>query len=137
MRLPTTEEAMIYLMVMASASDRDMSDAELGRIGDVVGLWPVFEDFNPQEIIPVAQECQAIVQGADGLDEVLALAQGVIPKRLRDTAYAAAFEVAAADQEMRIEEARMLQRIADALGVDADMVRAIEIAAKARGKTLT
>lgn len=137
MPLPTPEEALIYLMVMSSASDRDMSDPELGSIGEVVRSWPVFQDFDPERIIAVAQECQQIVQETHGLDEVLALANGVIPKRLRDTAYAAAFEVAAADLEMRIEEARILQRIADALGLDGDTVNAIEVAAKARAKTLT
>lgn len=137
MPLPTPEEAMIYFMVMSSASDRDMSDPELGRIGEVVRTWPVFQDFDRDRLIEVAQECQVIVQGPDGLDEVLALAQGVIPKRLHDTAYAAAFEVAAADLEMRMEEARILQRIADALGIDDDLVNAIEVAAKARAKTLT
>jgi hypothetical protein len=33
---PTVHEALIYLMVVASASDRDMSDPELGLIGKVV-----------------------------------------------------------------------------------------------------
>ncbi len=136
MPLPTPEEALIYLMVVSSASDRDMSDPELGRIGEVVRNWPV-QDFDRGRLIEVAQECQMIVQGHDGLDEVLALANGVIPQRLRDTAYAAAYEVAAADLEMRMEEARILQRIADALGIDEDVVSAIEIAGKARAKMLT
>lgn len=137
MPLPTPEEALIYLMVVSSAADRDMSDPELGRIGEVVRAWPVFQDFDRSRLIEVAQECQVIVQSRDGLDEVLALAQGVLPQRLRDTAYAAAYEVAAADLEMRMEEARILQRIADALGIDEEVVSAIEIAGKARAKTLT
>ncbi len=137
MPLPTPEEALIYLMVVSSAADRDMSDLELGRIGDVVRSWPIFADFDRNRLIEIAQECQMIVQGLEGLDEVLALARGVIPQRLCDTAYAAAFEVATADLEMRMEEARILQRIADALGVDDDLVHAIEIAAKARHKSLT
>jgi tellurite resistance protein len=137
MPLPTPEEALIYLMVVSSAADRDMSDLELGRIGDVVRSWPIFADFDRNRLIEIAQECQMIVQGPEGLDEVLALARGVIPQRLCDTAYAAAFEVATADLEMRMEEARILQRIADALGVDDDLVHAIEIAAKARHKSLT
>ncbi|TIM60124.1 MAG: Tellurite resistance protein TerB, partial [Mesorhizobium sp.] len=39
-------EALIHLMVITSASDRDMTDVELARIGDVVRSWPVFEDFD-------------------------------------------------------------------------------------------
>jgi tellurite resistance protein len=134
---PTTHEALIYLMVVASASDRDMSDPELGRIGEVVRSWPVFEDFDTDRLIEVAQECQLIVQGENGLDEVLALARHVIPKRLHDTAYAAAFEVAAADLEMRMEEARILQRLGEALGIDENTMNALEIAGKARCRTLT
>jgi hypothetical protein len=80
----------------------------------------------------VAQDCQLIVQADNGLDEVLALARGVIPKRLQDTAYAAAFEVAAVDLEMRIEEARILQRLGEALDIDEDTINAIQIAGKAR-----
>ncbi|TGR90010.1 Tellurite resistance protein TerB, partial [bacterium M00.F.Ca.ET.191.01.1.1] len=33
MPLLTTHEALIYLMVITSASDRDMTDVELARIG--------------------------------------------------------------------------------------------------------
>src|SRR5437762_2774463 len=36
MPLPTPHEGLIYLMVITSASDRDMTDVELARIGDVV-----------------------------------------------------------------------------------------------------
>lgn len=134
---PTPHEALIYLMVVASASDRDMSDLELGSIGKVVKTWPVFEDFHASSLIDVAQDCQLILQGENGFDEVLALARGVLPTRLHDTAYAAAFEVAAADLEMRMEEARVLQRIGAALDIDDDTMTAIEIAGKARVRTLT
>lgn len=134
---PTTHEALIYLMVIASASDRDMSDPELGRIGQVVRTWPVFEDFDSERLIEVAQDCQLIVQGENGLDEVLVLAKAALPKRLHDTAYAAAFEVAAADLEMRMEEARVLQRVGDVLDIDDDTINAIELAGKARHRTLT
>ena len=36
MAKPTAHEALIYLMVVTSASDRDMTDVELARIGEVV-----------------------------------------------------------------------------------------------------
>lgn len=134
---PTVHEALIYLMVVCSASDRDMSDPELGLIGKVVRAWPIFEDFDMDQLIDVAKECQSIVQGENGLDEVFALARGVIPKRLHDTAYAAAFEVAAVDLEMRMEEARLLQRLGDALDIDEDTRHSIEVAGKARHRTLT
>ena len=107
---PHVHEALIYLMVVTSASDRDMSDPELGLIGEVVRSWPIFEDFDSDRLIEVAQDCQLLLHEKDGLEGVLARAR-LIPERLHDTAYAAAFEVTAVDLEMRMEEARILQRL--------------------------
>ncbi|MCP9229324.1 tellurite resistance TerB family protein [Mesorhizobium sp. LMG 17147] len=130
-------EAMIYLMVITSASDRDMTDIELARIGDVVRSWPVFEDFNQERLVDVAQACQEMLQEKDGLEGVLARVAKALPERLRDTAYAAAFEVAAVDLEMRLEEVRVLQLVRRELDLDALTVAAIARAAKARLRTLT
>ncbi|UDL92262.1 tellurite resistance TerB family protein [Mesorhizobium sp. PAMC28654] len=133
----TPHEALIYLMVITSASDRDMTDVELSRIGDVVRSWPVFEDFNHDRLIGVAQACQKALHEKDGLEGVLALVADILPERLRDTAYAAAFEVAAVDLEMRMEEVRVLQLIRRQLDIDTLTVAAIGRAAKARLRTLT
>ncbi|MER9799262.1 tellurite resistance TerB family protein [Mesorhizobium sp. M0142] len=130
-------EAMIYLMVITSASDRDMTDVELARIGDVVRSWPVFEDFNQERLVEVAQACQKMLQEKDGLEGVLARVAEALPDRLRDTAYAAAFEVAAVDLEMRLEEVRVLQLVRRELDLDALTVAAIARAAKARLRMLT
>ena len=134
---PTPHEALIYLMVITSASDRDMTDVELARIGDVVRSWPVFEDFKQDRLVSVAQACQKLLHEKDGLEGVLAQIAGALPERLRDTAYAAAFEVAAVDLEMRMEEVRVLQLIRRQLDLDTLTVAAIARAAKARLRTLT
>jgi hypothetical protein len=133
----TPHEALIHLMVITSASDRDMTDVELGRIGDVVRSWPVFVDFNRDRLVQVAQACQKALHEKDGLEGVLARVAEALPERLRDTAYAAAFEVAAVDLEMRLEEIRVLQLIRLKLDLDTLTVAAIARAAKARLRTLT
>ncbi|AZO71841.1 MAG: Tellurite resistance protein TerB [Mesorhizobium sp.] len=133
----TPHEALIYLMVITSASDRDMTDVELARIGDVVRSWPVFVDFNQDRLVAVSQECQKALNDRDGLEGVLAHVAAALPERLRDTAYAAAFEVAAVDLEMRMEEVRVLQLIRLKLDLDTLTVAAIARAAKARLRTLT
>ncbi|RWD65866.1 MULTISPECIES: tellurite resistance TerB family protein [unclassified Mesorhizobium] len=133
----TPHEALIYLMVITSASDRDMTDVELARIGDVVRSWPVFVDFNQDRLVAVSQECQKALHDRDGLEGVLAHVAAALPERLRDTAYAAAFEVAAVDLEMRMEEVRVLQLIRLKLDLDTLTVAAIARAAKARLRTLT
>ena len=137
MPLPSTHEALIYLMVITSASDRDMTDIELARIGDVVRSWPVFEDFKQDRLIAIAQDCQKMLHEKDGLEGVLERVGEALPERLRDTAYAAAFEVAAVDLEMRMEELRVLQLIRRELDLDTLTVAAIARGAKARLRTLT
>lgn len=134
---PGAHEALIYIMVVMSASDRDMTDTELARIGDVVRTWPVFQDFDEERLPSVAQDCQKLLQKPDGLDRVLQIAREKLPPRLHDTAYALAFEVAAADLEMRLEELRVLQLLRVNLSIDPSTIAAIERAAKARHRTLT
>ncbi|WP_269931064.1 tellurite resistance TerB family protein [Aminobacter sp. HY435] len=137
MALPNAHEALIYLMVVTSAADRDMTNVELARIGEVVRSWPVFMDFDEKRLIAVAQDCQETLHSDNGLDEILDTARRVIPERLHETAYAAAFEVASVDLEMRMEELRVLQLLRKHLSVDALTVAAIERATKARHRTLT
>jgi tellurite resistance protein len=137
MALPTAHEALIYLMVVTSASDRDMTDAELARIGNVVRGWPIFEGFDDGKLIEIAQDCQQMLHEEGGLQGVLSVARKAIPEHLHDTAYALAFEVATADLEMRMEEVRVLQLLREHLAVDAATIAAIERATKARHRTLT
>lgn len=134
---PTAHEALIYLMVITSASDRDMTDVELKRIGDVVRTWPAFIDFDEGDIVSVARDCQTLLHEEAGMAGVMALAARVIPTHLHDTAYAAAVEVATVDLEMRMEEIRILQLLQRHLEIDDETVESIERACKARHRMLT
>ncbi|MCT9000063.1 tellurite resistance TerB family protein [Chelativorans intermedius] len=133
---PSPQEALIYLMVIMSAADRDMTDAELGSIGSVVRRLPVFRDFDDNRIIDVARQCQQILQEEDGMERVLTTVRDVVPERLHDTAYALAVEVAAADLHVEPEEKRMLQIVRRHLKVEPLVAAAIERAARARHRTL-
>ena len=42
--------ALIYTMVIVSAADSELPDAELRIIGDIVGDLPVFRDFDQAEL---------------------------------------------------------------------------------------
>lgn len=137
MHRPNPHEALIYLMVVISASDREMTDAELSRMGDIVRTWPVFYDFPPEKLLKAAQDCQKLLLQPDGLDQVLAAVASVVPERLHETAYALAVEIAAVDLEMRLEELRVLQLLRKRLLLDPAVIAAIERAAKARSRLLT
>ena len=71
MKQPTAQEALIYVMVMVSASDRDMVDPELSRIGFIVSNLPAFEDFPVTRTLDVARQCQEWLQRENGFQEIL------------------------------------------------------------------
>lgn len=133
---PTIQEAMIHLMVIMSASDREMRDEELARIGAIVRTLPIFHGFEQARTLAVAQQCQRLLQQEAGLAGILAAAREVLPQELRETAYALAVDVAAADLAVGSEETRMLDIIRERFEIDALAVAAIERAAGIRHRTL-
>ncbi|NRG19639.1 tellurite resistance TerB family protein [Rhizobiales bacterium] len=128
-------DALIYVMVITSAADSAMTDRELSSMGQVVRTLPVFNGFDENRIIPVAQECGDRLQAANGMNDVLDLIVASLPERMRDTAYAVAVEIAAADLNVQQEELRLLQILRDRLGLDKLTVAAIERSAQARFRT--
>lgn len=127
--------ALIYTMMMVSASDRNMSDAELGSIGDMVLHLPVFDGFDRKRLTKVGADFAKLLQQEDGLDDALSLIRKALPKKLRETAYALACEVAAADGKASQEELRLLELIRNHLDIDRLTAAAIETGARVRHRT--
>lgn len=130
------QEALIYVMVIVSASDNEMTDKELATIGDMLKMLPVFAGYDAGRLIPAAQRCGDILQEDNGLSLVLELVGDVLPAKLYDTAYALAVEVAAADLHVEREELRVLQLLRDRFNLDKLTVAAIERGAIARHRTV-
>ena len=126
------EQALIYVMVTMSAVDRTMSDRELKTIGKLVQDLPAFRGFDPERLVSVAEECGEILQEDGGLDAVFGLVRDALTPELRETAYALAVEIAAADLALRQEEARLLELLRDALDLEKLIAAAIERGARAR-----
>ncbi|WP_207455204.1 tellurite resistance TerB family protein [Azospirillum sp. SYSU D00513] len=124
--------ALIYVMVLVSASDADMTDLELETIGENVRYLPIFRDFDSTRLVEVARECTRILADSDGLDSVLQIVRDALPQRLYETAYAVACDIAAADKSASQEEIRMLEIIRHKLGIDRLSAAAIERGARAR-----
>lgn len=129
------QEALIYVMVTMSAVDRSMDDAELQKIGQMVETLPVFEDFDSEKLVAVSQTCGDRISAENGLEDTLDLIRESLPERLRETAYAMAVEVAAADLHVEQEELRFLQLLRDRLDLDKLAIAAIERGARARYQT--
>ena len=130
------EAALIYAMVLISASDSQMSDEELIVMGDIVKSLPAFKNFDNNNLVSVAQSCGDIMSEDDGLSTVLKLIADTLPEHLRETAYAVAVEVAVADGTLRQEELRVLELLRHQLPVDRLEAAAIERGAKARHQTI-
>lgn len=128
--------ALIYTMVLMAAADRDMSDAEMSSIGDMVGHLPVFRDYDRAKIAKTAASCVDLLSGTDGLDAVLKKISESLPEKLREMAYALACDVAAADSQMTAEEARLLDLIRFELKIGKLVAAAIERGARARHLTV-
>jgi len=132
MAATTPHEALIHIMVTMAAADREMTDRELSKIGSIIKTLPVFDGYDQSHVIAAAKHCSQILQDADGLDRILSKAYEVLPKKLHETAYALAVEVAAADLHVEQEELRLLQLIRDRFNLDRLTCAAIERGARAR-----
>ena len=128
--------ALIYVMVTISAVDRTMTDPELARIGEIVSNLPLFADFDQEQLVKTAEACGEVLSADGGLEQVLRLVHGGLPKKLRETAYAVALEVAAADHEVKPEEVRFLELLSDALELDTLTTAALERGIRARNTML-
>ena len=124
--------ALIYVMVLVSAADSNMTNAEMRSIGEEVQYLPIFRDFDRERLPKVASSCVDILNEENGLDQILSLIEVALPPQLRETAYALACDVAAADGRTRDEVLRMMEIIRDRLTVEPLVAVAIERAARAR-----
>ena len=128
--------ALIYVMVLAAAVDRRMSDSELKMIGEITATLPVFADFDRNDLVKVAQDCAAVLDQDKGAEAVLDLVQDALPAHLRETAYALACDVVASGRRIGDTEARFLDIVRRRLGVGRLAGAAIERGARARFMTL-
>jgi tellurite resistance protein len=124
--------ALIYVMVVVSAADGNMSEGELRTIGDIVRTLPAFRGFDQNRLLTVSQECAAILEEHDGLDAVLGLIRDAVLEKLRETAYWLALEVALTDTQVMLEEIRIVELLRRCLGIDRLTAAALDRAAEAR-----
>jgi tellurite resistance protein len=135
LRTVSHHAALIYTMVLVSASDRRMPDSELRKIGEIIRGLPVFEGYNKDLLTETAKSCAELLDDEDGLEKAFQLIESALPPRLHETAYALACDIAAADQEVPEEEARMLEMIRHRLKIDRLIAAGIERGARARYST--
>ena len=128
--------ALIYLMVMMSAADRNMTDSELSAIGEIVQYLPVFQDFNRALLPKIAEDCAVLMDQEGGFENLISQIKTALPEKLRETAYALTCDIALADSFLCPEEVRLMEIIRERLEIDPLAAAAIERASRARHMTL-
>ena len=69
MQRPIDEHtALIFTMVLISAAEGEMTDAELDMIGRQVRYLPVFRGFDHQRLTEVGRDCADLLRDEDGLE---------------------------------------------------------------------
>ncbi len=128
----TAQEALIHIMVTASAADSKLKDIELTMIRDFCTSLPVFEGFNIDTLDAISSRTVKLLGDGNGIDEILEIAKTELPKRLHETAYALAVEIAAVDISAGQEELQFLELLGDTLDLDRLGMAAIEHSARVR-----
>ena len=124
--------ALIFTMVLVSAAEGEMTDAEIDTIGRQVRYLPVFRDFDHQRLTDVGRDCAELLRDENGLDVACDMIAEALPQPLRETAYALACDVAAADGSLASAELEVLGLLRRRLNVDRLVAAAIERATYAR-----
>jgi tellurite resistance protein len=123
--------ALIYTMVLVAAVDREMSDAEMRVIGDIVNHLPSFQGYDGKRLTQDLRDCAARLAADAGLEETLKAIRKALPAKLRETAYAIACDVAAAGTTGQ-EVMRLLELLRHRLGIERLIAAGIERGAQAR-----
>lgn len=132
MSLTDPRDALVLTMVLASAADGDMTDAEMARIDMQLNYLPAFDGWGADRFDSVIKECLGFFDQADGLTAALAHIRDVLPDHLRETAYAVACDMVAADGKASQEELRVLELMRHALDIGRLHASAIEYGTRVR-----
>lgn len=125
-------EALICTMVLVAAADGGMTDREIGVMTALVQTLPAFKDFSAEELGVATEAAVALLNEEDGLRHAARLIRAALGPRLRETAYALACEVVAADEVAGQESLEMLSFVGTELHLDRLVTSAIERGVRAR-----
>lgn len=124
--------ALIYTMVLVSAAEEQITDAEVEMMTRLVRTLPVFRNFDTNLIQNLGRECAELLRQDEGLEIATGMIAEALPASLRETAYALACDVAAADGSASQAELNLLDMLRYKLGLDPLVSAAIERGARAR-----
>lgn len=126
------QEALVCTMVLVGAADGGMTDREIGVMSGQVQTLPMFHDFSTERLEAATDAAVALLGEEDGLNHAATLIRDALEPRLRETAYALACEVVAADLTAGQQSLEMLEFVRSELRLDPLVAAAIERGVRAR-----
>lgn len=126
------EEALICTMVLVAAADGAITDREIGVMSGLVQTLPAFHDFSSEQLDSATEAAISLLGEDEGLAHAGQLVRDALEPRLRETAYALACEVVAADRGGSQAVLRMLELVMQELRLDPLVAAAVERGARAR-----
>ena len=126
------QEALICTMVLVAAADGGMTDREIGVMAGQVQTLPIFHDFSSERLSAAADAAVNLLREEEGLSHAGRLIRQALNPRLRETAYALACEVVAADPVAGQQSLEMLEFVMNELHLDPLVAAAIERGVRAR-----
>src|SRR3954463_14833369 len=92
------QEALVCTMVLVAAADGAITDREIGVMSGLVQTLPAFHDFSSERLESAMEAVVGLLGEEEGLSHAGQLIRDALEPRLRETAYALACEVGAADK---------------------------------------
>lgn len=132
----SAQDALVAVMVGASAADENMTTNELLSIARMIDSLPVFAGYDRDRLRTVSQTVFDLLTEEDGLDALFGLVRDALPPALHETAYALACDVAAADGHAFQAELQFLLEVRHELRIDRLHAAAIERGSSARHRRL-
>lgn len=126
------QEALVCTMVLVAATGGGITDREIGVMAGLVQTLPVFHDFSSTRLDAATEAAITLLREEEGLSHAGRLIREALEPRLRETAYALACDVVAADRFAEQDSLRMLEFVKAELRLDPLVAAAIERGARAR-----
>lgn len=128
----TAEEALVCTMVLVAAADGAITDREIGVMSGIVQTLPAFFEFSSEDLDNATEAAITLLGEDEGLSHAGQLLRDALEPRLRETAYALACDIVAAEKGASQPVLRMLELVNSELRLDPLVAAAIERAARAR-----
>jgi tellurite resistance protein len=126
------QEALVCTMVLVAATDGGITDREIGVMAGLVQTLPAFHNFSAEQLDAATEAAVGLLREDEGLTHAGSLIREALEPRLRETAYALACEVVAADGFAGQPTLRMLEFVLTELNLDPLVAAAIERGTRAR-----